>query len=771
MVSGVVLCLAYILGLLSTVVPWGGAVVLVLGVLLAFIVPRFWRVGPKRSVWLVAGGIGLVASLYFQVRSPQPQATDISHFVSTVSKGEPPTVAIAGEITSFPRLTRSQKSQFWLEANLVSQVVTDKTREINKSVTGRLYVTVPLKEAKNLHPGQAIAVIGSLYLPKAATNPGAFDFKEFLAQEGSFAGLRGCQVFDGQAYLARGGDFSSISGCPLPNLPPVKQSDRWGWWRVRQQIVRSQQRWLGQREAPLVSAMVLGSKAVDLPFDIKDQFTRVGLAAALAASGFQTTLILGVLLTLTRSFSAKLQFTVGTLALLGFVGLTGMQPSILRAAVMGIGALIALLLQRKVIPLGSLLVSGVLLLLLNPLWIWDLGFQLSFLATMGLLVTVPPLTKLLDWLPSKITPLIAVPIAAYLWTLPTQLLAFGVLSPYSIPVNILTTPLVSLISIGGMVSALAALAWSPAGSAVAWTLQYPTQLLMAIVDWFSQFPGNAYATGTISPFILIGLYGLIALAWLQPWWQRHWWLALGLGVVLTLTPLWQARLTLLRFTVLATRQEPVLVVQDRGRVTLVNGGDAATVNFAVLPFLQKSGVNQIDWAIASTPALPSQSGWATLQQRLPIKSWLVAAQARSRSTSTNKGQTHPTLLPVGQPIQAGSLQVTLLNAQPPVGQVQVGDRRWLWLPTMQPEQQATLVQQGQLQSAQVLLWSGRFLRPDLLAILKPEVAIASANSINPKTATALRNLGTELYITGRDGAIAWTPDEGFQSALEEREGA
>jgi len=58
---------------------------------------------------------------------------------------------------------------------------------------------------------------------------------------------------------------------------------------------------------------------------------------------------------------------------------------------MGFGALIALAMRRKVKLLGSLIAAT--LLLLFPLWIWDLGFQLSFLATLGLLVTVPPLTK------------------------------------------------------------------------------------------------------------------------------------------------------------------------------------------------------------------------------------------------------------------------------------------------------------------------------------------------------------------------------------------
>jgi competence protein ComEC len=85
---------------------------------------------------------------------------------------------------------------------------------------------------------------------------------------------------------------------------------------------------------------------------------------------------------------------------------------------MGCGALIGLVVQRKRKPLNSLLIAATLLLLFNPVWIWDIGFELSFLATLGLMVTVQPLIKRLDWLPPAIASLVAVPITASIWTLP-----------------------------------------------------------------------------------------------------------------------------------------------------------------------------------------------------------------------------------------------------------------------------------------------------------------------------------------------------------------
>lgn len=442
--SGVILCLAYILGLLSTAVSWGSYAVLTVGIGTSVILPRFWRVGPKAVFWLTAGVVGFLATLYLQTRTPQPAVNDISRFVRGIDgTNQEQIVSVQGKVASTPRLTRSQRGQFWLEATQLDKIKGGDESTINQTVTGKLYVTVPLLQATGLYPGQAITVTGGLYKPKPAANPGSFDFRNFLEREGTFAG---------------------ISGQRVSFLDPQKRP-QWGWWIVRQRIVRSQVRWLGSPEGPIVSSMVLGSKAVDLPYDIRDSFIQAGLAHALAASGFQTSLILSLLLVITRRLSPKLQIGWGVGALIIFLGLTGLQPSVLRAVIMGFGVLIALAMKRKAKPLGSMLVAATLLLLFNPLWIWDLGFQLSFLATLGLLVTVPLLIKRLDWMPPVVACLIAVPIAASIWTLPLQLYVFGVVPLYSLVVNVITTPLISVISISGIISALTALIWPLAGSA------------------------------------------------------------------------------------------------------------------------------------------------------------------------------------------------------------------------------------------------------------------------------------------------------------------
>lgn len=776
--SGVVICLGYILGLLFTAVPWGGVWVLVLGILGAILAqrqrtklrkfsykqenyqaltktaPQLPPANPHPRVWLVAGMVGLLASLYFQSQIPKPGANDISKFVpSDNSTSQEQLFIVRGEVISTPRITRSQRGQLWLAATQLDEVKNDNGQTTTtRGVTGKLYITVPLLKATGLHPSQQIAVTGILYKPQPALNPGAFDFQKFLKQEGAFAGFSGRQV------------------------TILDEGNKWGWWKVREQIVRAQVRWLGVPEGSLVSAMVLGSKAVDLPYDIRDLFVKVGLAHALAASGFQTSLILGVVLGLTSKAKKGIQITLGSIALITFLCLTGLQPSVLRAVVMGFAALIGIGLKRKVKQLGSLLFAAVILLLFNPQWIWDLGFQLSFLATLGLIVTAPAIIKRLEWLPPAIASLIAVPLAASIWTLPVLLHLFSVVPVYSLPANILTTLLISIISLGGMVSALTSFILPDAGSALAYMLYYPTHWLIQLVEFFTNLPGNSIAVGSINTAQMLAIYTLIIITWLFRWWQKRLWFATMITLGLVCIPIWYSTNTLFRVTLLAAGDEPVLVIQNKGKVTLVNSGDEGTGRFTILPFLQQQGVNKIDWAIASNLQLNNNNSWLEILQRFPIsvfyeyspnqENYSTALEVQ-KEVQKDKGIYQPML--VGQPASTDSLIAQLINDKSPVLQLQIMGQNWLIVGNIKSNEFRQLIKIGGLPHQPQVLWCPGQSLQELVSQLQPQVAITTSANLDPKAMTQLKQSQTKLFFTGRDGAIQWTPNGQVEAFIQSTE--
>ncbi|NET37303.1 MAG: DUF4131 domain-containing protein [Cyanothece sp. SIO1E1] len=743
-VNGVILCLAYILGLLSTTVAFGGYVLLGLGIVLASLLPRYWRTGPKAPIWLIAGLCGLLATVWWQVRSPHPVDNDVSQFLTATN--QPQWVTVQGYVQQAPSLTRNQQAKFFLTAtNLKSTSPEQKSAPTNRAVSGKIYVTAPLLQATGLRPGQLIQVAGSLYQPKPALNPGSFDFQAYLAREGCFAGLKGQQI-----------DF--VSGQPQQHGSQVSQIG----WQLRQRIVKAQVRWLDSPAGPLVSAMILGRRAVDLPYDIRDAFTRVGLAHTLAASGFHVSMVLGLVTTLTQALAVRTRFCLGIGALVFYVGLTGIQPSVMRAAWMGAGALVGLLTQRQVKPLNLLLLTAILLLLYQPDWIWNLGFQLSFLATLGLLITAQPLTQKLDWLPPTIASLVAVPLAAYLWTLPLQLYVFGVIPLYSIGVNILATPLVIVISIGGIISALAALLWSEAGSAIAWLLYYPIQSLISLVNSVNQLPGSTLTIGTISLVQLLTLYTLWGLGWLQPWFRKRLWFIGLMALSLVIIPLWYGHATLVQVTVFATSGEPMVVVQDHGNITLINNSRESTTQFTLLPFLRQQGIHQIDWAIAPDLRSEQINGWQRIQAQTPIQTFYTPNPTHLVSFNP----TAPQLLPTGKVTPLGNNALQLINPNPTVLQYQIQDQHWLLAHHLSPPQQTQLVNTGQILQGQVLWWSGEPLAEAFLAAVRPEVAIATTTP-PPETLTQLKQHQIQLFRTDQDGAIQWNPKRGFETVSGE----
>ncbi|GAB4457876.1 MAG: ComEC/Rec2 family competence protein [Elainellaceae cyanobacterium] len=783
--GGVMLCLAYGLGLLLTGVSvqvWGvsaGAIALPgMGLLAGAIAPRVWRTGPPAKTWIAAGLVGLLAALYFQVRLPRPADNDISTLLANPAnpaERSALTVTAHGFIDTPPRETRSGKLQFELAPFQVQQMDEADQPIRAEAVSGRLYVTLPLKLKDGLHPGQMLTVKGVLYQPKPASNPGGFDFQQYLSQRGIFAGLTGKTV----SFPATEGRFR----------------EQWTWrrslssrlqqtlWQVRQRIVRSQAAGLAvknqegkpdERPGALVSAMLLGKGGVDVPFDLRDSFANAGLAHALAASGFQVSLLIGIMLSLTRSFPSQASFALSATVLLGYVGLTGLEPSVARAGVMGFAVLAAITLGRRVNPLNSLLLAATLLLLVNPVWIWDLGFQLSVLATLGLLVTAPVLTKWLDWLPSAIAPLVAVPLAAFAWTIPLQLHVFGVVSPYSLPLNILTSPLITGISLGSGASGLAALAVPAAGSAIAHLLLWPTRFLIALVDGANQLPGSAFAAGAIAPTQVVALYGIYLLVWGVAALHRRWWVAAVMCIGLVAVPAGAAVMSRLAVTVLDTTDEPMLIVQNRSRVGLIGNLSPQDVQFTVLPFLRQQGVNRVNWAIAPDLARCRTEGWMRLSQQMPIQAFYFSAGSCNPPETADQPTTQQLIqqlqtrgsrihsLPLDQAVQLGDAAVRTVSQDPLALRFQVDDQIWLLLRGARTDRLAPLLPRLATLTS-VLWWDGAGLDAQILGTIRPQQAIAT-RPLRPAEAQGwLSAQNVPLHIIDQQGAIQWTPKTGFRA--------
>ena len=741
----ILLCLAYVIGLVVTFNPWVRWGILVAAIPAIWLLPKIWKKSPNWQLLLVTIAIAGSASFYLELRIPRLAANDISKYIpATAERGTSQFTIVQGIVDSYPHITRNQNSQFWLNATQLNEIQGNDLRpaDVSKTVNGRVYVTVPLQSGTGLQPGVEVSITGTLYLPQPNANPGGFSFRDYLSQSGGFAGMRGVQL----------------------RVPDEKQTQQWSWGKLRARIAAAQVKWLDVPVGPLVTAMVLGSDAVDLPFDLRDRFVRVGLAHALAASGFQVSLILNAILSLTRKrLSVVAQSNLGAVALLIFLGLTGFQPAVVRSVVMGMAVLIGLRTNRKINQLSSLFIAGTLLLIINPLWVWDIGFELSFLATLGLIVTVEPLQEKLDWLPPTIADLITVPLAASIWTLPIQLYVFKLFPFYSLPANILTSPLISIISIGGTIGALIGSIVPILGSAVSWMLYLPTQLLIGIVNLFNYLPGTSFAVGQIALWQLFALYGIVLGVWIFPKWQKNWKIPASIGILLVIVPLAIWKTTELQITALASKDSQILVIQDRGHTILINSGNESIARFVVLPFLQQQAINRIDRAIDFNRDLPVSNSWQTLTQTIPIARF-HSIGGESRNTGIIKFEP----LPIGKVQKFDRVEITTIETNPAIFQIEIPEskQKWLIIGDNIADRAQQAIDLEQLTPVQTLYWSGGRLAERAIAKIHPKVAIAATANPDPETVKLLEQKNVRVYYTGRDGAIQWTPTGEFKPYLE-----
>lgn len=727
----IIVCLAYILGLLFTnlIAPFGGTqqqLYLVVGGLtgIALIAKLTLRRQLKTQIAVIALITAIAGVLYFQIRIPQPQTDDISY---QITADDSKFVTISGKVLTEPRLNDAQRLKFWLKTSEIKQ---------KERVSGKLYVTLPLLQGTGIYPGQQLQIAGLLYLPQGASNSGSFDFRQYLARQGIFAGLKGNEVIIDR------------------QVEPF-----WGWWKVRRRIVRSQLKGLGSPVGQLVSSMILGRKAVDLPPEMRDRFIKAGLAHVLAASGFHVSLLLGMILKLTERFAAKARLAIGTGILVIYLSLTGIQASVLRACLMGFMVLFALAMDTKVKPLGSLLLSATIILLFNPLLIGDLGFQLSFLATLGLIVTLPGLQTKLDWFPPTITTLIAVPLAASIWTLPLLCYEFNTLATYSILVNILCTPLITVISLGGMISAIAALIVPAVGSAIASLLFYPTLLLISVTQFFTSLPNSAWAVGQIPLVVLLAVYGLLVLVWLNQYWRKRWWLVMLLAVSLIALPMAYSS-SQLRVTVLAAKQSQIIVVRDRQQTILINSGKNNQAKYTVLPFLAQQGINHLDYGIIFDASSNSAAAWKEIYRQVKIK--LMIEPLLSNYLWDYKVEVTGT----SSEITTKSTRLTI-NEELAVINLEIAGNSWLILGNLKNSQPSAqkieqyIKQYNLAQQHPIIVWSGNSLDSTWLELLEPQIAIASSNKINSKISQQLRQKQIEFHSIAQDGMIFWTPNKEF----------
>jgi competence protein ComEC len=263
---------------------------------------------------------------------------------------------------------------------------------------------------------------------------------------------------------------------------------------IREKVMGIYSETLPNTGASLLMGIVFGIKQ-GMPEEFKDALSETGVTHVVAASGMNVTLIAGAFMVIFGYFlKRQLALILSIVGIFSYALLAGMEPSILRASIMGSIVFLSGILGRQNVALWTLGLTGYLMLLWQPGLIGDVGFQLSFLATLGILVIIPVMNRPQKAEKSSDDNLVIqdlkTTLAAQLGTLPILLSAFGQVSFLSIIVNMLVLWTIPILMFIGSVSAIVGLVYEPFGKLLA-IFALPFLLYFEwIVMLFSEFDLN-----------------------------------------------------------------------------------------------------------------------------------------------------------------------------------------------------------------------------------------------------------------------------------------
>jgi competence protein ComEC len=270
-------------------------------------------------------------------------------------------------------------------------------------------------------------------------------------------------------------------------------------------------------QAAFLTGLLFGGNSA-LSSELKEDFARTGVSHVLAASGFNVSLfslfLLGWLLQ--TPLGRKRGLVVIAFLLLLYTVMAGATPAVVRAVVMASWLLIAKWVNRQASMRNVILLSCALMLLINPLLLfWDVGFQLSFVATIALFVLAPLLEPYFKFVPKTIGVRAAFvgSIAAIILTLPLILWHFGAVSIVAPLVNLLILPLIPYLMALILIALAFALVSTGAGMIVALPSWGIASALLYCVTWFSDLPFASQEVLRSRGLALTALLGVFLFVW------------------------------------------------------------------------------------------------------------------------------------------------------------------------------------------------------------------------------------------------------------------
>jgi competence protein ComEC len=496
--------------------------------------------------------------------------------------------------------------------------------EQNFPVEGNLLLTLKDKQG-DFRYGDRVRFISRIYVPRPATNPGAFDYRRFLALQGIWV----------TAY--------ANSAAEVVRMEEKKGNSFFHFVESGRGKIR---KFFDENASPetrgIIKALVLGDRG-GISKEVNERFILSGVNHILSISGLHVALVAAFFFGATRCILRFFPFLLLRLNLNKTSALTAVVPVIfylfiagagvaaVRSTIMVLSFLLAMLLDREKDLYDALFAAAFFILIFNPAALFDISFQLSFLSVLALLYFIPRFTEFFgflktwpyqSWLEEQppwrrkllfyLAGTLLTSTAAILGTGPLVAYYFNRISPVGLLSNLFLVPLMgfasTLLSLLGSLSVFISL---PLAKILTGLNSFVLDISLALVDLFSRIPlaSKRVATPTLPEILLI--YGILILTANLKRWKRS---LPGLILLVGIYGGLQAHGYFsiqnsqeLKVTFLDVGQGDAAVIQlPRGKVMVIDGGGTPDGSFdpgerIVAPYLWKEKRKAIDYVINSHP--------------------------------------------------------------------------------------------------------------------------------------------------------------------------
>ncbi|MEI6288309.1 MAG: ComEC/Rec2 family competence protein [bacterium] len=360
------------------------------------------------------------------------------------------------------------------------------------SASGKILATTDLYPAYDF--GQSVEMLGTIKQPQKIND---FDYGQYLSAKHVFALM----------------SFPEIKSAPSKNYFSIY----YYLYFLRDKLSAGLARTIVEPQASLFQAMLFNDMS-NLSPDWNTIFSLTGVTHIIAISGSHLVLIMSLLSVLLIGFGLRRQQTFWPIVIIIilYIMLVGAPASAVRSGIMGLMVLYTQKIGRISGSLNLILLACVLILLFNPASLmFDAGFQLSFLAVIGLAYLLPILKKYFARLPEfwQFKEMFLMTLSAQIMTLPLIIFSFHKLSLISFLANLLVLPIVPFLMAWGFINSLVSLVYAPLGTLCGYVSYFAGGYFLWTVHALSKWPWGCLEIQNFNSLMLVGVYVLI-ICWL-----------------------------------------------------------------------------------------------------------------------------------------------------------------------------------------------------------------------------------------------------------------